>query len=138
MPQFNNLVLTPIDGSDAVTLPHIGEISGPVNNVITFSFDEFVGDFQSLLAPVAAENVQHVRNRVGTYQAITAPAPKGLTVTFDEIHPFEGGAPVARSHKGVVSITGQSNSTSRNSFSLTLFICNYRHERATLLEESIL
>lgn len=138
MATFNNLVLTPIDGSDVISLPHIGEINGPINGVITFSFEEFIGDFAALLEPVAATNVQHLRNRVGTYQAVSDPSPKGVTATYKEIHPFEDGViSKDRSHNGIISITGQTNSSSRNAFRLTFYVCSYRYERATRVEESL-
>ena len=141
MAQFNHLTITPIDGSDAVTLNHIGEITGPINKVAVFSFDEHIGDYGSSLATAGVlkrdgNNVEHERNRTGYALATTDPGFKLVTVTWKEYHINDAGGFTATdmSEVGVMAITGASTGQ-RNALRLTLYIANARYERITNLVE---
>ena len=129
------VVITPIDGSAAVTLPGQSTADRSPNGNVVLTFDDLTQDYLTMLDGLLAVNVEQYRNRAGAYEAYTDPGCKLVTVEYDETNAFEG----ALQHRvvtGVIELSGYTYGSRGDSMRLQAYACQYRLERTTGVEET--
>ena len=129
------VILTPVDGSAAVTLPGQATADRASSGNVVLTFEDLTQDYLALLAGLLAVNVEQYRNRDGAYEAYTDPGCKLVTVEYDETNVFEG-ALQHRSFCGVVELSGYTYGSRSDSMRLQVYRCDYRLERTTGVEET--
>ena len=129
------VVLTPVDGSSAVTLPGQSNADRAPNGNVVLTFDDLTQDYLTMLAGLLAVNVEQYRNRDGAYEAYTDPGCKLVTVEYDETNVFEG-ALQHRSFCGVIELSGYTYGSKSDSMRPQVYRADYRLERTTGVEET--